>query len=89
MANTELGRGGAGLAGDPAGKLRKVISSLGTAGDDIEALQDAVVALVALANELRTDYAALLAKLDADAGVTDANYASTLGISAPAVTYTP
>lgn len=31
--------------------------------------------------ELKTNYAALLAKLDADAGVTDTDYASTLGNS--------
>jgi len=32
--------------------------------------------LVTLANELKTDHNALLAKLDADAGVTDTNYAA-------------
>lgn len=39
--------------------------------------------LAALVNEMRTDYIALLAKLDADAGVTDTNYAATLTIAAP------
>lgn len=33
-------------------------------------------------DNLRTRYAALLAKLDLDAGVTDVNYASTCGLSA-------
>lgn len=33
-------------------------------------------------NDLRTEYAALLAKLDADAGVTDTNYAATCGLAA-------
>jgi hypothetical protein len=33
-------------------------------------------------DNMRTRYAALLAKLDADAGVTDTNYASTLAYAA-------
>ena len=32
--------------------------------------------LVALVNEMKADFNALLTKLDADAGVTDTNYAS-------------
>ena len=36
--------------------------------------------------ELRTQFAALLAKLDADAGVTDVDYASTLTPAAQQVT---
>lgn len=40
--------------------------------------------LATLTAELRTDHNALLAKLDADAGVTDTNYAATVGISSPA-----
>lgn len=39
--------------------------------------------LVTLANELKADHNALLAKLDADAGVTDTNYAATLATAAP------
>lgn len=33
-------------------------------------------------NDVRTKYAALLAKLDADGGVTDTNYAATVGLAA-------
>lgn len=33
-------------------------------------------------NDLRTKYAALLAKLDLDAGVTDTNYGSLCGLAA-------
>lgn len=33
-------------------------------------------------DDIRTKYAALLAKLDADAGVTDTDYASTLALPA-------
>lgn len=40
--------------------------------------------LIALVNELRTDYNALCAKLDADAGVTDTNYAALAGVASPA-----
>lgn len=46
-------------------------------GDDT-ALRDQFNALVDDYDELRTQYVALLAKLDADAGVTDTDYASTL-----------
>jgi hypothetical protein len=35
-------------------------------------------------DNMRTRHAALLAKLDADAGVTDTNYAATLAYAAPA-----
>ena len=40
--------------------------------------------LVALTTELRTDFNAVLTKLDADAGVTDTNYSATRAIAAPA-----
>ena len=40
------------------------------------------VKLGALLNTLITNHNALCAKLDADAGVTDTNYAATLGIKA-------
>lgn len=39
-------------------------------------------ALRAELDDVRTKYAALLAKLDADAGVTDVNYAATAGLAA-------
>lgn len=39
-------------------------------------------------DDVRTKYAALLAKLDADAGVTDANYAATAGLAARRFTAT-
>ncbi len=51
-----------------------------TAGADpslASALRDGVDDIT----ELRTQFAALLAKLDADAGVTDTNYASTLALA--------
>lgn len=40
--------------------------------------------LAALTAELRADHNTLVAKLDADAGVTDTNYAALAGIAAPA-----
>lgn len=83
----ELGAGGAGFHGDQAKRVRAVLQSVETAGEDVEALKAAVEDLATLANELRTDHNALLAKLDADAGVTDTNYAATNGVSAPAVVY--
>jgi hypothetical protein len=52
----------------------------------ITELQAAVTSLVALANELKTDHNALLAKLDADDGVTDTNYAATHATAAASVT---
>ena len=38
--------------------------------------------LATLANELKADHNALLTKLDADAGVTDTNYASLRAVAA-------
>lgn len=52
-------------------------------GGDVRALITVINQLVALVTEIKTDYNAVLAKLDADAGVTDTNYASTRAISAP------
>ena len=46
--------------------------------DDLPAL---LTALYDLTVELKTDFNLLLAKLDADAGVTDTDYAATLTIS--------
>lgn len=37
-------------------------------------------------DEMRANYNAVLAKLDADGGVTDTNYTSTLGVAASTVT---
>lgn len=39
--------------------------------------------LQTLTSEIKSDYNAMLAKLDADAGVTDTNYASTRAVSSP------
>ena len=50
--------------------------------DDHATFKAAVDSLVTLANELKTDHNALLAKLDADAGVTDTNYAASHTIAA-------
>lgn len=44
--------------------------------------KEPVVALIAEVNKLRNDLDALLAKMDLDAGITDANYASTIGTRA-------
>jgi hypothetical protein len=41
--------------------------------------------VVDLLNQIRTQYAALMAKLDADGGVTDVNYAATVGLTEGAV----
>lgn len=43
-------------------------------------------ALAVLANDLRTKHNGMMAKLDADAGVTDTNYAALGNVTAPAVT---
>ena len=48
---------------------------------DFQALADAVNTLSVTVAELKTDYNALLAKMDADAGITDTNYTATLAIS--------
>lgn len=45
-------------------------------GDDAVALRTTLSSLVTLANELKADHNLVLAKLDADGGVTDTNYAS-------------
>lgn len=89
MANTELGRGGAALHGDQAKRMRDVLASVGTAGDDIAALATAMEAAATLVNELKAEVNGLVAKLDADAGVTDTNYAATHEVSSPNVAYTP
>jgi hypothetical protein len=44
------------------------------------------MALATLATECKTDHNALLAKLDADAGVTDTNYVATNTVAASSVT---
>lgn len=48
-------------------------------------LGDVVAELVAQVNTLSTNYNAVLAKLDADAGVTDTNYTSTRAVPATAI----
>lgn len=85
--SSELGAGGAGFHGDQAKRVRAILNSVETAGTDVDALKAATEDLATLANELRTTHNALLAKLDADAGVTDTNYAATNGVTAPAVVY--
>jgi hypothetical protein len=52
----------------------------------IDELQTKVTALATLATECKTDHNGLLAKLDADAGVTDTNYAATQTVAAASVT---
>lgn len=50
----------------------------GSVNKDVVAVLNQITTLV---NELKTDYNAVLAKLDADAGVTDTNYVSTRNIT--------
>ncbi len=45
------------------------------------ALRGEIAALKALVNETKAKHNALLAKLDADAGVTDTNYAATQAVA--------
>lgn len=54
--------------------------------DVLNELQSKVTGLATLANELKADHNALLAKLDADAGVTDADYAALHSTSSNDVT---
>jgi hypothetical protein len=51
-------------------------------GNDVRAIIAAFNQLQAEVAEIKSDYNALLTKLDADAGVTDTNYASLRSISA-------
>jgi molybdenum cofactor biosynthesis enzyme len=85
----ELGDGGSGFHGDAAVRVRAILNSVATAGADVAALQAAVVALATLANEVKADHNALLAKLDLDSGVGDTNYGATLTVAAANVVYTP
>lgn len=55
---------------------------------DTRALIREMDSLRAELNDIRTKYAALLAKLDLDVGVTDANYAATAGLAAAQFTPT-
>lgn len=55
------------------------LAALQNLANDLKAKYNAQVALV---NELKADFNALLAKLDADAGVTDTNYAATRSVAA-------
>jgi len=61
--NTDFGEGAANITKEHGGQA--------TVGDALHASVDDVA-------ELRTQFVALLAKLDADAGVSDVDYASTL-----------
>jgi hypothetical protein len=67
---TNFGSGGANLT--PAGSSGSpdLATTLRDAADDLATFK-------AFCNSLRTAYNATLAKLDADAGVTDTNYAAT------------
>jgi hypothetical protein len=49
---------------------------------DMKAVLTVLNQLATLANELKADHNALLTKLDADAGVTDTNYASQRTVAA-------
>lgn len=60
--------------------IRKVIKALW--GLEQTAIRDEHEALVNEVDELKTQFAALTAKLDADAGVGDADYTATLPLVA-------
>ncbi len=62
---------------------RSIITALkANFGKENKVLRAQYNALVDEMDELKTNYAALLAKLDADGGVTDVDYLSTLANSA-------
>ena len=67
-------------------KLQALASELRT---DHATFKAAVDSLRTLANELKTDHNALLVKLDADAGVTDTNYAASHTTTAANASATP
>jgi len=56
--------------------------------EEFNKLVDDVAALVTLANELKADHNALLAKLDADTGVADVDYATLHSVEAADVSAT-
>lgn len=58
------------------------IQSASASAKTREVLLREVEALRAELDDYRTKFAALLAKLDADGGVTDTNYAATVGLAA-------
>lgn len=60
-----------------------IIQSLDMNGKDREQLSRELTSLRTELDDIRTKYTSLLAKLDADVGVTDVNYAS-LGVLAAA-----
>mgnify|MGYP001606871411 CR=1 FL=1 len=67
---TTFGSGGANLVPGGTGGSPSLATSLRDAADDLATIKT-------FCNSLRTAYNATLAKLDADAGVTDTNYAAT------------
>lgn len=56
-------------------------------GHDLEVMREEFNALVAEVDELKTTVAALLAKLDADVGVTGVDYVATLPLVAVEAKY--
>lgn len=64
------------------------IQTAAASGKAREVLLREVELLRAELDDIRTKYAALLAKLDADGGVTDTNYAATAGLAAARFTRT-
>ena len=62
----------------------KDLNRLSPAAADAD-LGQVLADLIAAHNDLRAKYVALLAKLDADAGVTDTNYAATISPAVAAV----
>lgn len=65
-----------------ARSTRQTIRSVG--GRDLEAMRAEYNLLVEEVEELKTKFAAILAKLDLDAGVTDTNYGTTGALTATA-----
>ncbi len=61
---------------------RQTVNSLGLSASDKHQLLLEFDKLRAELTDMRTKFGTLLAKLDADAGVTDTNYASTQALTA-------
>jgi hypothetical protein len=63
--------------------MAEIVAHRANPGADIDAIITVLAQYNTFLVELRADYNALLAKLDADAGVTDTTYVSLRAIAAP------
>lgn len=73
------------LNADPAGNVNDTFANGGTAahGDQGVALRLAMLACVSLSNAIKASHNDVLASLDGDAVVADADYAASVAVSAP------